>query len=98
MREPNIFEMLYKKQNREKNKLIKQIQEIKLELNQISEQLENADIEKITKKAKEVLQLNNITKETYQKLIEKVEFDKDKNIYITFKFLKHIDEEAKKLN
>ena len=38
------FEMLYKKQNREKNKLIKQIQEIKLELNQISEQLENADI------------------------------------------------------
>lgn len=92
------FEMLYKKQNREKNKLIKQIQEIKLELNQISEQLENADIEKITKKAKEVLQLNNITKETYQKLIEKVEFDKDKNIYITFKFLKHIDEEAKKLN
>lgn len=85
------FEMLYKKQNAEKNKIIKQIQEIELELNQINEQLENVDIEKITKKVKEVLQLDNITKEMYQMLIERIEFDKEKNIYIKFKFAKYID-------
>lgn len=80
------FEMLYKKQNTEKNKLIKQIQETKLELSQINEQLENVDMKKIIKKAKDVLQLENITKEMYQKLIEKVEFDNDKKIYITYRF------------
>ena len=90
--------MLYKKQNTGKNKLIKQMQEEKLELKQISEQLENVDIERINQKAKEVLQLDNITKEMYQRLIERVEFDKDKNIYITFRFSKYIDEEAKNLN
>ena len=89
------FTMLYKKQNKEKNKLIKQIQEIKSELNQINEQLENVNMEKITKKVKEALKLDNITKEMYKRLIEKVEFDKDKNIYITFRFSKYIKEEAK---
>ena len=92
------FEMLYKKQNTGKNKLIKQMQEEKLELKQISEQLENVDIERINQKAKEVLQLDNITKEMYQRLIERVEFDKEKNIYITFRFSKCIDKEAKNLN
>lgn len=89
------FEMLYKKQNTEKNKLIKQIQEIKYELEQIKEQIENVDIEKIIEKTKEVLRLDNITKEMYQKLIEKIEFDKEKKIYITFRFSKYIGEEAK---
>lgn len=85
------FEILYKKQNIEKNKLITQRQEIKLELNNINKQIENIDMEKIIKKAKEVLQLNNITPIMYRKLIEKIEFDKDKKIYITFKFSKYID-------
>ena len=89
------FTMLYKKQNKEKNKMIKQIQEIKSELNQINEQLENVNMEKITKKVKEALKLDNITKEMYQRLIEKVEFDKDKNIYITFRFSKYIDKKLK---
>ncbi len=89
------FEMLYKKQNTEKNELIKQIQETKLELEQINKKIENVDIGKISQKVKEVLELDNITKEMYQKLIEKVEFDKDKRIYITFKFSKYIGEEAK---
>lgn len=89
------FEMLYKKQNTEKNKLIKQIQDIKLELEQIKEQLGNVDIERINQKVKEVLKLDNIKKEMYQRLIERVEFDKNKNIYITFRFSNNIYEEAK---
>ena len=89
------FEMLYKGQNTQKNKLLKQIQDIKLELGQIQEQLENVDIEKISRKVEEVFKLDTITKAMYQKLIEKVEFDKDKNIYITFRFSKYIKEEAK---
>lgn len=92
------FEMLYKKQNTQKNELMKQIQEIKLELEQIHEQLENVDIEKIAKKVKEILGLEDIKKEMYQKLIERVDFDKDKNICITFRFSKYIDKEAKNLD
>lgn len=89
------FEILYKRQNIEKDELLKKIQKIKLELKEISEQIEKVDIEKITKIVKEVLKLDNITKEMYQKLIEKVEFDKDKNVYIKFRFSKYIDIEAK---
>ena len=88
---PEDFEILYKKQNMEKNELTKQMKEIKNELEQINEQIENADIEQITKQAKEILQLDNITKQMYQKLIEKIEFDKEKNIYIKFRFSKYID-------
>ena len=40
-------------------------------------------MEKIENRAKEILSLDNITKEMYQKLIERIEFDKEKNIFIS---------------
>jgi hypothetical protein len=46
-------------------------------------------MEKIESRAKEILSLDNITKEMYQKLIERIEFDKEKNIFIRFKFSKY---------
>ena len=85
------FEMLYKKTNKEKEENIEKIHEIQLEINQIDKKLDDIDIEKIEKQAKEVLSLENITKEIYRMLIEKIEFDKEKNIYIKFKFSKYID-------
>ena len=48
-------------------------------------------MKKIGKRAKEILSLDNITKDMYQKLIERIEFDKEKNIFIKFKFSKNIE-------
>ena len=45
---------------------------------------------KIQKQTEEILSLKNVTKEMYEKLIEKIEFDSDKNIFIKFKFQKYM--------
>lgn len=85
------FEMLYKKNIKEKEEYLEKIKELQIEIKQIDKKIDNIDIAKIEKQAKEVLNLENITKEMYQMLIEKIEFDKEKNIYIKFKFSKYID-------
>ena len=85
------FEMFYKNVLKEKEEYIETIKQLKTELIKINKELDNIDIEKLEKQTKEVLSLENITKDTYQKLIEKIEFDKEKNIYIKFKFSKVIN-------
>ena len=85
------FEMFYKDTLKEKEEYIEKIKELQIEITQINKKLDNVDIDKIEKQAKEVLNLENITKTMYQKLIERIEFDKEKNIYIKFKFSKYID-------
>lgn len=80
------FEMLYKDTMKNKEEAIQKINEIQLEIHQINKKIDEVDIDKIEKHVKEILSLDNITKEEYQRLIEKIEFDKDKNIYIKFKF------------
>lgn len=84
------FEMFYKDATQEKEEYIEKIKELQIEIMQINKKLDNVDIDKIEKQAKEVLSLENITKTMYQKLIERIEFDKEKNIYIKFKFSKYI--------
>ena len=85
------FEMFYKDAIQEKEEYIEKIKELQIEIMQINKKLDNVDIDKIEKQAKEVLSLENITKTMYQKLIERIEFDKEKNIYIKFKFSKYMD-------
>ena len=85
------FEMFYKDTIQEKEEYIEKIKQLQIEIMQINKKLDNVDIDKIEKQAKEVLNLENITKEMYQKLIERIEFDKEKNIYIKFKFSKYMD-------
>lgn len=85
------FEMFYKDALKEKEEYLEKIKQLQIEIKQINKKLDNVDIDKIEKQAKEVLNLENITKEMYQKLIERIEFDKERNIYIKFKFSKYID-------
>ena len=85
------FERLYKQTNEDKKETIKKIKEIEVEIKRIEEKLNDVDMGKIEKRAKEILSLDNITKEMYQKLVERIEFDKEKNIFIRFKFSKHIE-------
>lgn len=85
------FERMYKEKNEEKKETIKKIKNIEVEIKQIEEKLNDVDMKKIGKRAKEILSLDNITKDMYQKLIERIEFDKEKNIFIKFKFSKYIE-------
>lgn len=85
------FEIFYKKLQKEKEDYREKIKQLQIEVRQINKKLDNVDIDKVEKQAKEALNLENITKEMYQKLIERIEFDKEKNIYIKFKFSKFID-------
>ena len=84
------FKMLYKKKAEERDEISIKIQELELEIKELENKLEDIDIEKIIKNAKKILKLENITKEMYEKLIEKIEFNSEKNIYIKFKFSKYI--------
>ena len=83
------YKRIYEKKKEEKNDVIRKIKILEDEINQIMEKTNNVDMIRIKKKASEILELNNITKQIYQKLIARIEFDKEKNIIIKFKFAKH---------
>lgn len=84
------FEMFYKNATQEKQEYIEKIKQLQIEIIEMNKKIENVDIDKIEKQTREILNLENISKTTYQKLIERIEFDKEKNIYIKFKFSKYI--------
>ena len=84
------FEKFYSKKIEEKTKIFNEINNLENEIKKQKEELEKVDMNKILKQKEEILSLKNITKEMYEKLIEKIEFDSDKNIFIKFKFGKYI--------
>ena len=83
------FEKFYSKKIEEKMKISNEIKVIKYEIKKQKEELEKVDMHKMIKQTKEILSLKHVTKEMYGKLIEKIEFDEGKNIYIQFKFFKN---------
>ncbi len=82
------FERMYQQKNDEKKEIIKKIKNIEEEIKKVEEKVNDVDIKKIKESTSEILSLDNITKEMYQKLIERIEIDKEKNIYMKFKFAK----------
>ena len=84
------FEKFYSKKIEEKTRILSEIKTLEYEIKKQKEELEKVDMNIILKQTKEVLSLKNVTKEMYEKLIEKIEFDSDKNIFIKFKFEKYI--------
>lgn len=86
------FKMLYDNANKDKAEYREKINELQTKIKQINIKINKIDIEKIKQQAEEVLNLDNMTKDVYQMLIERIEFDKEKNIYIKFKFSKAMDE------
>ena len=83
------FEKFYSKMIEEKTKILNEIKVLEYEIKKQKEELEKVDINKILKQTEEILSLKNVTKEMYEKLVEKIEFDNDKNIYVKFKFIKY---------
>ena len=83
------FKVIYKKKKKKK-KINENIKSIELKIKMLKEKIEKVDIEEIIKSVEEILNFSNPTSEMYNKLIERIEFDSEKNIYIKFKFSKYI--------
>ena len=84
------LKVIYKQETEEKEKINENIKNIELKIKKFKEKIEKVDIEEIIKSVEEILNLSNQTSEMYNKLIERIEFDSEKNIYIKFKFSKYI--------
>ncbi len=84
------FKVIYNQETEEKEKINENIKSIELKIKKLKEKIEKVDIEEIIKSVEEILNFSNPTSEMYNKLIERIEFDSEKNIYIKFKFSKYI--------
>lgn len=84
------FKVIYKQEGEEKQKITNNIKNIELKIKKLKGKIEEVNIDEIIKSVQEILGLKNPTSEMYNKLIEKIEFDSSKNIYIKFKFSKYI--------
>lgn len=80
------FKIIYEKMQKQRDKILKEIKQIERALNQNEEKIPKIDFEKIKCIAEEFLKLENPNKIVLEQLVEKIEFDKEKNIKIKFVF------------
>ncbi len=82
------FKTIYEKKQKERNKILKEIKEIEKELEETNQKSLKINFEEIKQIAKEFLKMENPNKKILEKLIKRIEFDKEKNIKIKF-FFRH---------
>ena len=80
------FKVIYEKMQKHRDKVLKEIKQTENVLNQNNEQSPKIDYEKIKQIADEFLKLEKPNKIMLEQLIEKIEFDKEKNIKIKLTF------------
>ena len=80
------FKTIYEKKQKERNKVLKQIKEIKAQLEETNKKNPKINFKEIKQIANEFLKMKESNKMILEKLIERIEFDKEKNIKIKFKF------------
>ena len=80
------FKIIYEKKQKERNKILKNIKEIEKELEETNQKSPKINFKEIKQIAKEFLKMEKPNKMILEKLIERIEFDKEKNIKIKFKF------------
>ena len=80
------FKIIYEKKQKERNKILKNIKEIEKELEETNQKSPKINFKEIKQIAKELLKMEKPNKMILEKLIERIEFDKEKNIKIKFKF------------
>ena len=80
------FKNLYEKKQKERNKILKEIKEIEKELEETNQKSPKINFKEIKQIANEFLKIEKPNKMILEKLIEKIEFDKEKNIKIKFTF------------
>ena len=82
------FKIIYEKKQKERNKILKQIKETKEQFEETNKKTPEINFEEIKQIAKEFLKMEKPNKMILEKLIEKIEFDKGKNVKIMFRFKK----------
>ena len=80
------FKIIYEKKQKERNKILKNIKEIEKELEETNQKSPKINFKEIKQIAKEFLKMEKPNKMILEKLIERIEFDKEKNIKIKFTF------------
>ena len=80
------FKIIYEKKQKERNKIIKQIKETETQLEESNKKSMKINFKEIKQIANEFLKMEKKNKMILEKLIERIEFDKEKNIKIKFIF------------
>ena len=80
------FKVIYEKMQKQRDKLLKEIKQKESTLNQNNEKSSKVDFQKIKQIADEFLKLEKLNKIMLEQLIEKIEFDNQKNIKIKLTF------------
>lgn len=84
--QPEDFKTIYEKMQKQRDKILKEIKQTEDTLNQNNAKNSKIDFEKIKQIANEFLKLEKPNKIILEQLIEKIEFDKEKNIKIKLAF------------
>lgn len=80
------FKIIYEKMQKQRDKILKEIRQTEDTLNQNNEHNPKVDFQKIKQMADEFLKLEKPNKIILEQLIEKIEFNKQKNIKIKLKY------------
>ncbi len=80
------FKIIYEKMKRQRDKILKEVKQTESALNQNEDKVPKIDFKKIKHIADEFLKLEKPNKIILEQLIERIEFDKEKNIKIRFTF------------
>ena len=83
------FKTIYEKKQKERNKILKEIKEIEKKLEETNQKSPKINFKEIKQIANEFLKMEKPNKMILEKLIKKIEFDKEKNIKIKFTFQNH---------
>ena len=83
------FKNIYEKKQKERNKILKEIKEIEAQIEENNKKSPKINFKEIKQIANEFLKMDKPNKMILEKLIEKIEFDKEKNIKIKFTFQNH---------
>ncbi len=85
------FKIIYEKKQNERNKILKEIKKLEIELKESKEKLPQIDFKEIKQITNEFLKMEKPNKMILEKLIERIEFDKEKNIKIKLTFQNNIN-------
>ena len=80
------FKIIYEKNQKERNKILQQIKKIETEIEEINKKIPKINFEEIKEIANKFLKMEKPNKMLLEKLIERIEFDKERNLNIKFTF------------
>ena len=90
------FKIIYEKKQKERKKNLKQMKEIEAQLEETNKKTPKINFKEIKQIANELLKMEKPNKIILEKLIKRIEFDKEKNIKIELTFRNNTDISMKK--